>query len=142
MKSLLLTLIQYLCLVSMLYFFPWFSNNAFLLIIQIIGFGIALWSILEMKHSRLNISPTPLKNAILITSGPYKYIRHPMYLSLILAFTPLLITYFSSYFLIIFIVFIVNLVFKFLYEESLLIDHFSDYKDYMKKSWRILPYVF
>ncbi len=139
----LLTFGQYSTLIFLLYYLKWFSPNVFLLSIQTIGFFVALWAIIEMSKSRLNITPTPRHGAVLIKTGPYKIIRHPMYLSLILTLTPALISDFSLVALIVFVIFLTNLIVKMLFEESLLIKFFgSEYQEYMKKSWRLFPFIF
>ena len=141
-KSTILTVVQYVTLALLLYRTTWISTNIFLMIIQIIGFIVAAWAIFEMRKSKINIAPTPRKNAVLVTSGPYKLVRHPMYLSLILSLTPAMISYYNQTTIIIFAVFSINLVLKMLFEEGLLKKYFNDYENYMKKSWRLFPYIF
>ena len=141
-KSTILTVVQYVTLAVIMYRSTWISTNIFLMIIQIIGFIVAAWAIFEMRKSKINIAPTPRKNAILVKSGPYKLVRHPMYLSLILSLTPAMISYYNQTTIIIFAVFSINLVLKMLFEEGLLKKYFNDYENYMKKSWRLFPYIF
>ena len=141
-KSIILTVIQYVTLAIILFRITWISTNILLMIIQIIGFIVAAWAIIEMRKSKINIAPTPRKNAILVTSGPYKLVRHPMYLSLILSLTPIMISYYNQTTIIIFAVFAINLILKMLFEESLLKKHFNAYISYMKHSWRLFPYIY
>ena len=141
-KSTILTVVQYVTLALLLYRSTWISTNIFLMIIQIVGFIVAAWAIFEMRKSKINIAPTPRKNATLVTSGPYKLVRHPMYLSLILSLTPIMISYYNQTTIIIFAVFSINLILKMLFEESLLKKHYSNYNNYMKKSWRLFPFIF
>jgi len=142
-KSTILTVVQYVTLTTIMYRSTWISTNIPLMIIQIIGFIVAAWAILEMNKGKINIAPTPRKNATLITSGPYKLIRHPMYLSLILTLTPAMISYYNQTTIIIFAVFSVNLILKMLFEEGLLKSFFgNDYKEYTKHSWRLFPFIF
>ena len=141
-KSIILTIVQYATILALLMLSKWLSDNIYLKLTQALGGVIATWAIFEMNKGKLNISPTPRDNSVLIQSGPYKLIRHPMYSSLILTFTPMIISYYSLTNLIIFVVFIINLILKMYFEESLLKQHFTDYKQYMKKSWRLFPYIF
>jgi protein-S-isoprenylcysteine O-methyltransferase Ste14 len=142
--STILTSVQYITLIALLYLYRsnLISSNIFFKIIQIIGFIIAVWALIEMRKSKINIAPTPRKNSLLIKSGPYKFIRHPMYLSLILSITPIIISYYNQIAIIIFFVFIINLFLKMLFEESLLKEHFKDYSSYMNDSWRLFPFIF
>jgi protein-S-isoprenylcysteine O-methyltransferase Ste14 len=142
LKAALLTIIQYVTLGIMLYSNKWIADNPVLMFIQFFGIFIAIWAILEMAKSKLNISPVPRSGSVLIQSGPYKIVRHPMYLSLLLTITPMILTDISTFNIIVFSIFIINLVMKMLYEESLLHNFFEDYAVYSKKSWRLLPLVY
>jgi len=90
-----------------------------------------------------NVTPVPKKHGILITSGPYKYIRHPMYLAQVIAVIPLIYEYYSAYRLYALIILVVTLLFKLHYEEKRLIEHFGTiYVKYQKTSKKVLPYIF
>ncbi len=142
LKPLILTFVQYISLILLLAINKWFSENFFLLSFQITGIILGFWAIYEMSSSRLNITPTPLSGSTLIESGPYKMVRHPMYLSLILVFVPMLIINFNLWGALIFTVFFVNLMLKMLYEEKLLLSFFEGYPAYSEKSWKLIPYVY
>ena len=76
----------------------------------------------------------------LITSGPYEFIRHPMYASLFLFFVGLSII--SSFWPIIVLVVIMLLFFIRIMEreESMMIGQFGEeYRVYMKSTGRFLP---
>ena len=141
-KSLILTFIQYTGIILLMWFMPWFAKSPLLLFVQIFGILIALWALFIMNKSKLNITPTPKKDAILIDYGIYKYIRHPMYLSLLLIFTPVLIENFNFVNITIYFIFTINLILKMLYEESLLKLYFKGYSEYMKKTKRLIPFIF
>ncbi len=142
LKATLLTIIQYVTLSIMLYSNKWIADNPVLMFIQFFGIFIAIWAILEMTKSKLNISPVPRSGSVLIMTGPYKIIRHPMYLSLLLTITPMIINRISTLNIVIFSIFLINLIMKMLFEENLLYKYFDDYAVYSKKSWRLLPLVY
>ncbi len=74
------------------------------------------------------------------TSGPYKFIRHPMYASLFLFFLGLSIV--SSFWPLMALVVIFLLFFNRIMgrEESMMIDQFGEeYRVYMKSTGRLLP---
>ena len=140
--SALLTIIQYGSLIFLLGFNPWFHHNPWLLAVQLSGVVIGIWAIITMSKSKLNIAPDPRAGAVLVRDGLYRYIRHPMYLSLLLAIPPLVLRSPGIVNLLVFSLFTINLMIKMFYEESLLRQYFKDYEDYMKKTWRLIPYVF
>jgi len=138
----ILTLIQYLGFAIYLYLSPWKAEGIFMQIIELLGIILAVWAVVEMQKSKINIAPQPRKNASLVTSGPYAIIRHPMYTSIIIAVTPLIISHWDLNMFLFLMFLYLNLIFKLLFEESLLKKYFTGYKEYMTKSWRIIPGIF
>lgn len=141
-KSVILTFIQYSCLIAIFFINSWFVNNLVLFLIQLTGIFIGVWAIYEMRRSKLNIAPHIRKGAILITSGPYHFVRHPMYLALLLLLLPMINENQSTLNFFVFSVFLVNLLLKLLYEEGLLRNQFDNYSDYAKKTKRLIPGIF
>ena len=79
----------------------------------------------------------------LITSGLYKYIRHPIYLSLIPGVLGALLKGFGCLQVILTIVVLISLVITAKVEEKEMIEKFgSEYYDYMKKTKMFIPFVF
>src|ERR1035437_4815820 len=46
--------------------------------------ALAAWTLRHNRPGNFNIRPTPMVWGVLVTSGPYRWIRHPMYSSLLL----------------------------------------------------------
>ena len=46
---------------------------------------LAAWALSANRPGNFNIRPTPKAGARLVRSGPYRWLRHPMYSSLLLA---------------------------------------------------------
>ena len=141
-RAFLLTFIQYTTLPFMLWEMTWFCSNIVLLTLELLGLFIASWAIWEMQKSKLNIAPTPRKNAFLVDTGIYKWIRHPMYTSLLLVFVPMLAENINFLNISVFTVFIINLIFKLHHEEKLLLVFFEEYSEYKKKTWKMIPYIY
>jgi len=84
----------------------------------------------------------PLKRGkVLITNGPFKYIRHPLYSSLIYSFTALLSLWFKSWILL-FTVVPISLIWSRLVqkEEDYMVNKFGKkYLSYMEKTGQFLP---
>ncbi|MCK5856416.1 MAG: isoprenylcysteine carboxylmethyltransferase family protein [Bacteroidales bacterium] len=140
--NLVLTLIQYSTLAAFLVMTPYIANGLLWQILELVGVILGVWAIMVMKKSKINIAPQPRANAYLVTNGPYRLIRHPMYMAIILTLTPLMATHYDQSRMIILGVLFINLIFKLLFEEGLLKEYFDGYSQYMKKSWRLIPLVF
>ena len=121
---------------------PLFSNSWYGLIIELSGVALAVWAILVMR-SNANVAPIPKKSGRLVTEGPYRYIRHPMYTAQVVAVIPLVVEHSTNYRVTALIVLMVTLLFKLHYEEKRLVAHFgSPYHKYQKSSKKILPFIY
>lgn len=141
MKGKILVTIQFTCLALLMIFTQWRALSwwAFL-IIGASGF-LAFWAMAVMKLGNFNVVPYPVVNGNLVTVGPYRVIRHPMYTSIFIFAFALLAGQFDYTKLIVSIVLVTGLIVKMLYEEGLLSGHFPGYKTYMEKTKRVIPFV-
>lgn len=141
-NNLILTLIQYTSLIAFLFLTPFKAEGIGWFIIEVSGILLGIWAIWVMNESKIHIMPKPRTGARLIRKGPYGVIRHPMYAAIILSLTPLIVTHFDWIRFFILAVLYVNLIFKLTFEESLLREYFTDYDEYRKSSWKLLPYLY
>ena len=82
-------------------------------------------------------------NQRLITNGVYSRVRHPLYLGEISRNIGFALFFFSLYGLIVMLIANVFLIMRIRIEEKMLIDQFGkEYKEYMKKTYRLIPYVY
>lgn len=47
-----------------------------------VGFGVAIWSLYTMHHAGTHVDPNR-PTTIIVDSGPYRYTRNPIYLSMV-----------------------------------------------------------
>ena len=110
------------------------------IILCVSGLTLAIWSKKSLGRNWSG-SPSIRDNHSLITSGPYKMIRHPLYAGLILTFVGLAIIGMHLYTFIL-VLFIGKFVAKIIIEEKLMTEKFSqDYLDYKKQTKMIVPFV-
>ena len=121
---------------------PLFSSNPPIIIFQILALILVILAVWEMRRNKFYRVPDIGRQDRLVTSGIYQYIRHPMYTSQILFAGTLLANYFSFFRLVAFILLFVDFIFKIQYEEGLLMKYFSNYYEYMKKSSRLIPFLY
>ncbi|RRO16421.1 methyltransferase family protein [Flavobacteriaceae bacterium 14752] len=103
-----------------------------------IALAIFISSILKL-NTNLSPFPSPKTNSKLITSGIFKYIRHPIYTALILGLLSWSLYKNSLFQLCTTLALIVLFYFKSKFEEQQLLKKFPRYKSYMKSSGRFLP---
>ena len=140
-KSLTLVAIQFACLAAIAFTGPILARRPILLIIELLGVGLGLWAIIAMRFFNFNITPDVKVEGFMVERGPYAYIRHPMYASLLVICTALVIDNFSPLRLGILLILLVDLVVKLRYEEGLLAGHYAQYAAYMQRSKRLIPYI-
>lgn len=141
MKGKILVTIQFTCLVLLMVVTNWQTLPVWVfLLIGLSGF-LAFWAMAVMKLGNFNVVPTPVEKGNLVSSGPYKVIRHPMYTSIFIFAIALLASQFDFIKLITSIVLLTALIIKMIYEERLLCNHFPGYKAYMMKTKRVIPFV-
>ncbi len=134
--DLLLVFLQFI--IISLHFFRWeflpqkqiiqaspFSNLLGIFII-IIAFIIMLFSIKDLGRN-LSPFPRPINNSNLVTTGIYRFTRHPMYYSLIFISIGVFIIKLSIYYLFLTISLALIIKLKISLEEKYLMNKFKNY---------------
>ncbi len=110
-------------------------------ILMVAGLGFAVWARIYLGRSwRGDIKLTPQHQ--LIQSGPYKYVRHPIYSGMILAIIGTVLVLGELWVLVMFFVTTFAFVTKSRKEEKLLLQQFPGYSQYKAKVKAFLPYLF
>lgn len=137
-----LVLVQLLCLALIALTGPLFATNPVLLLLEGAAGFLGLWAIWTMGIDNLNVTPDVKQRARLVTNGPYRYIRHPMYSALLAGGLALVLDVFSPVRLSLWLVLFVDLLIKLSYEERLLGRDLEGYSEHMQRTKRLLPFVF
>ncbi len=96
------------------------------ILIIIIGSLIMLIAIKDLGRN-LSPFPKPISNGNLVTKGIYRFIRHPMYCSLIFISFGIFIIKLSTYYLFLLISLVLIIKFKIFLEEQYLKNKFTNY---------------
>jgi len=106
----------------------------------VVGFALLQWAQVTLANSWSD-TPRMMKEQTLITSGPYRTIRHPIYTAFVLILGSTL--FISSNWLIGLCwggMTILEVASRIGFEESLMLEFFGEqYREYMKKTGRLLP---
>jgi len=130
---------QFVLLILLIVGTTWHDLHVAALPFLIASLIMAGWALKVMRLGHFNIRPAVKEGAILVTHGPYRSIRHPMYASILLAGLGLLLITFSWVRLLLFFVLWLILYLKVRIEERLLARHFTDYPAYRKRSGLFFP---
>jgi protein-S-isoprenylcysteine O-methyltransferase Ste14 len=105
------------------------------LALSIIGYGIALWSVISLgKSFALMVSVREV-----VLRGPYRFVRHPFYLGQALVILGLAVTYAAPGMLILNAIHLSLFLVCGLMEERTLAAHSESYREYMKTTGFFLP---
>lgn len=139
--SIFLVIVQFICIILLALKGIIISTTPFILISQILFILLGIWALISMKF-RFNISPDLIEGSEFINVGPYKYIRHPMYLATLGITFCWIIPDFNLTLLIIWIILFIDLLIKLNYEENILKQKFILYQQYIKQTKKIIPFIY
>lgn len=105
------------------------------LVMVFCGMSFAAWAIFYLGRS-VSLMAEARK---LVTGGPYRIVRHPLYLGEQVSIAGVLLQYLSPAVLFVFVVQIAFQFYRMSCEEEILAATFPEYAEYAKRTWRILP---
>jgi len=138
----LLIAIQFTGIGLSIYPFNYSQHNSYLfLFISFAGFILGLTALLYNRIGNFRVYPKIKPGFKLITTGPYNYIRHPMYTSVILTTIGTASFLNDPFNYLGLCMTVVAVTLKALKEEHLIIEENSVYKEYMSRTTRFIPFV-
>src|SRR5947209_4061647 len=139
--SLVALLLMVLAMAGLLVTHSLLSPSAVVITIQCAAFGLMLWARATFGRRSLHASADPT-NGGLVTTGPYRFIRHPIYTAAclfgwagILGNWSLIAAIFGT------LLFAAAIV-RMLCEERLVAEMYPAYREYATVTKRMLPYAF
>jgi len=140
-KAYTLIAVQYLCLFMIAFSGRLIARQPLWLALELAGLMLGCWAFYAMGWRNLRTTPLVPPEATLVTGGPYRFIRHPMYSALLLIVWALIAEDFSLVRLATGLILTLNMAIKMLFEERLLQRHFPQYHSYMETTKRLIPFV-
>lgn len=138
----MLVAVQFACIAVIVASGPWIARTPVMLVLEITGMIPGCWAIVTMFPGRFNIRPDVRPGAGLVTRGPYRLIRHPMYTTVLVVMLALVLDEPHSLRLCAWGILLVDLLLKLGYEEKLLRAAYSEYEAYRRRTWRLLPWIY
>ncbi len=117
-----------------------FSRNPLVIAVQIAALLLIIWARITFGGRSFHAAANPTAGGI-VTSGPYAYIRHPIYAAaLYLTWAPALAYHTAVGCAAAGLVAIGGIV-RMLSEERLLVQRYPEYRAYMRGVKRVIPFV-
>ena len=117
------------------------SKNPAIIVIQVFAFFLMIWARKTFRSRSFHISAEPTEGG-LVTDGPYKYWRHPIYAAVIYFGWACFIAFPQPEVLLAAALITVGLFIRILLEEKEIMKVYPEYAEYSKQAKRIIPFVF
>ncbi len=133
--------IQFGCIIYLIINSQVSSFNLMPLLLLSLSLIIGSFALINMRLDNLNIIPALKKQHKLTTHGIYRFIRHPMYTSVLLLSSGLMLSNTHPISQLVMLILIIDLILKSNLEERLLNKRFKQYKNYKNNTGRFLPFL-
>lgn len=140
MKAWFLVALQLMVIAALLLTGPWIARKWWPL--EIAGGALLTWAVFTMGLRHLRTHPEVSPGAPLLTRGPYRWIRHPMYAGVLLGMAALVLERPTWERALLWLSLLAALLAKLTVEESLLKQRFPDYAEYCRRTKRLVPFLF
>ena len=104
-------------------------------LLSVIAFGVGVYGLLALRRN-LSLMPEARR---LVTTGPYRFVRHPLYAAEILAAAAMVLSHPALWAAVSLAPFVVVQLTRARFEERLLRDTFNDYAAYARRTRRLIP---
>ena len=141
LRSWLFVVVQLAALAYLVVTGPWLAPPS-LVSLEIIALYLAAWAFRSFHLRQLRIAPEVAPGAKLVTRGPYRWIRHPMYAAVLLLTLSLVLSRPTLDRAVAWLILLADLIGKLRYEETLLAKRFPEYSQYRKRTKRLIPFVY
>jgi protein-S-isoprenylcysteine O-methyltransferase Ste14 len=110
--------------------------------LAVASLALAGWTFVHNRPGNFNIRPTPRVGGRLVTTGPYRFIRHPMYSAVLLAAAALALTSSPAAGALAWAALLLVLLRKAALEERWMAERHPDYIPYRARTRRLVPGLF
>jgi protein-S-isoprenylcysteine O-methyltransferase Ste14 len=117
-------------------------SNASAAALLVAGVAIGLAALAVNPPSNFNIRPELKPGARLVTRGVYRYVRHPIYLAVLLVMAAGLAADPRAWRIALWFALLAVLLVKLAREERYLRAAFAEYTDYAARTRRLIPWLF
>ena len=133
--------LQFLLIGALLLFGTSLFSSVLAILIFIGGAVMGMYALFYNNLKNINIIPEIKEDAVLITTGAYAYIRHPMYFSVLIMMLGVVVADINMISMGLYLLLIITLLLKAHKEEKLWMEKSEAYKAYMQKTKSIIPFI-
>jgi protein-S-isoprenylcysteine O-methyltransferase Ste14 len=139
--SLAALLLMALALAGLLFRGAFFSSQPVAIMAEISAVALMVWARLTFGQRSFHAAANPSAGG-LVTTGPYRFIRHPIYTAACLFGWSGILAHWSVINIMLGVLLLAGAVGRMLCEERLIIEIYPEYRDYAQATKRMVPYIF
>jgi protein-S-isoprenylcysteine O-methyltransferase Ste14 len=117
------------------------SRSPIVIAVQALAFALLLWARVTFGRRSFHAAANPTAGGM-VTSGPYRFIRHPIYTAACAFCWAGIVTNSSAPSIGCGVLLIVGALMRMLAEERLLVGRYPEYRQYTSATKRMVPYLF
>ena len=118
-----------------------FSSSALVIGVQVAAFLLFLWARVTFGRRSFHVVADPTAGG-LVTVGPYRYLRHPIYSAMCLFACAGVAAHWSWSSGLYGLIILGSAVLRIHCEEALVAARYPEYAQYAARTWRMIPYVY
>jgi protein-S-isoprenylcysteine O-methyltransferase Ste14 len=118
-----------------------FSKSPVVILCQAAAVILMIAARISFGRRSFHLAANPTRGG-LVTVGPYRYIRHPIYTSVCLFLVPGALAHFSWASMLLAGLVVLGAVIRIFCEEALIPLEYPEYKECSARTWRMMPYLF
>jgi protein-S-isoprenylcysteine O-methyltransferase Ste14 len=134
-------LLMALALAGLLIRGSFFSLQPLVLLVEVAAVALMVWARLTFGRRSFHAAANPTAGR-LVTTGPYRYVRHPIYTAVCLFAWPGIVAHWSLINVLLGALLLVAAIARMLSEERLLAEVYPEYREYAHSTSRMVPYIF
>lgn len=110
-------------------------TSAALMLLGALG---GIWAMLYLRRA-FSILP---QARLLVTAGPFRYVRHPLYLSEFVAVAGVMLNHAQPWATLVYLIAMLAQLPRIFYEEAILQEAFPEYREYAMKTAKFVPFIY
>ena len=118
-----------------------FSPSPLIITLQVLAFLLLLWARITFGRRSFHVVANPTEGG-LVTSGAYRYIRHPIYAAVCLFSLAGAAGHLSWKAGLCGGLILVGALVRIICEEALVAARYPEYAQYAAKTWRLIPFLY
>ena len=118
-----------------------FTASPAVIAVQVAAVALILWARVTFGVRSFHAAANPTGGG-LVTTGPYRFIRHPIYTAGCLLGWPAVIAHWSLESALLGVLLFAGALVRMLCEEKLVVETYPEYRDYAAKTKRMIPFLF